>query len=124
MHTCTTFWAYVNDATVNGIMTSSCCAHIKIPKSHQGPSLLKHLCDLSLPTVEELAKLDEEVLLERNYLERAAAIDEYCSYSDLLDQSRSGKICISFAYIRTYIRILNSVIVNHGSPLHFSAQLL
>lgn len=88
----TDFWAYVNDATMKGIMTSSCCQHINIPKCHQGQSLFKRLCDLSSLTVAELAKPDEEVLLERNYLERAAAIDEYCFYSDLLDQSQSGKL--------------------------------
>ena len=96
---CTDFWVYVNDATMKGIVTSSCCPRINIPKYHRGQSLFKCLCDLSSRTVEELPTQDEEVLLERNYLERAAAIDEYCSYHDLLDQSQSGKLF----HLHTYV---------------------
>lgn len=47
---------------------------------------------LCLFTVVELAKQDTEVFLERNYLEKAAAIDEYCPCNDLFDQSQAGKV--------------------------------
>ena len=73
--------------------------------------MFKCLCDLSLRTVDEFCK-QEEVLLERNYVERAAAIDGYCSYSDLLDQSQSGKLF----HLHTYVCIPIAVVVLHDSP--------
>ena len=57
----------------------------------------KQYCILCLlfVAVVELAKQDTDLFLERSYSEKAAAIDEYCSYDDLLDQSQAGKVLIS-----------------------------
>lgn len=56
--------------------------------------LLNCILCLLFVTVVELAKQDTEMFLERSYSEKAAAIDDYCSYNDLLDQSQAGEVFI------------------------------